>query len=105
MRKLNVEDIFNAMQLADLFDMKKVYDRMKSLNKKDAQSVGMNAFFILLKEASNDENRNRIYEFLSGPFEMKAEDIKTLDAIEFGKMIVKIASIEEWMAFIKSLQA
>lgn len=105
MRKLNVDDVFNASNLIDLFSLPKVYTKLKDADKSNPEDYAKQAMIILIKEASTESARMRIYEFLSGPFELPAQELRKMPFLEFCKGLAKIAEVAEWEAFIQSVQA
>ena len=70
MRKLNVDDVFNASNLIDLFSLPAVYSKLKDADRSDPEGFARMAMIVLIKEAATESSRRKIYEFLSGPFEI-----------------------------------
>ena len=99
MRKLNAEDVIDACQLAEYFDFRKIYSDMKisgTLDKKDQEMVGYTLIAKLLAAATTGEAKERLFQWLSGPMEMDASDIRSMSAPEFIKAIKGLATMEEW---------
>lgn len=103
MRKLNVDDVFNAAQLVDIFDIPKLYDRLKGASRKNPEDFAKQAMVIMIQDAGTAENRQRIYEFLAGPFEMPAGEVSTMPFVDFCKGIMEIGQVSEWESFLKSV--
>lgn len=105
MRKLNVDDVFNASNLIDLFSLPAVYSKLKDADRSDPEGFARMAMMVLIKEAATESSRRKIYEFLSGPFEIPAEELRGMPFLEFCKGLAQIAEVGEWEAFIRSVQA
>lgn len=81
MRKLNTSDVF---ALARIVRTSGVRDELRPLIKAAAESsrpaedVGIDGFLCILYALTEQKTEQAIYSVLSGPFEMTAEEVKTL---------------------------
>lgn len=105
MRKLNVDDVFDASNLIDIFSLPAVYSKLKDADRSNPEDFAKQAMIVLIKEASTETARMRLYEFLSGPFEIPAQELRKMPFLEFCKGLSEIAEVAEWEAFIQSVQA
>ena len=54
---------------------------------------------MMLEKAAEPKTEKEVYAFFAPIFEMKEEEIKKMDAIEFLESVTKIASLERWRDF------
>ena len=74
MRKANVNDMFNVARLINELNLKE--DIFKSQKgEEDLEKIGFNIIFDILAKATTKEAQEKIYECLSQPFEMKANEV------------------------------
>lgn len=105
MRTLTLDDTFNAAELIEMFQLPEVYARLAKADRSDPTGFAIQALIVFMKQAGTDENRKKIYQFLSGPFEKTAEEMKAMPLIEVAKGLCQIADIDEWKAFLSSVQS
>ncbi|MEF9968676.1 hypothetical protein [Anaerorhabdus sp.] len=104
MRKLNIDDVLNAIALSEKFDMVKVMCSLNLEDKTNLERIGITATLALLRQATTEDMRVELYTFLSEPFEMEVEELRKMDFIELAKGVAKIASFKEWKElFISAL--
>ncbi|MEG0165846.1 hypothetical protein [Anaerorhabdus sp.] len=96
MRKLNLDDVLNAIALSDKFDMYKVMTSLNLSDKSNIEEIGLNAAFALLRQATTDEMRTELFTFLSKPFEMEVNEVREMSVVNLVKNALEIADIEEW---------
>ncbi|MFV0550517.1 MAG: hypothetical protein ACK5L6_01165 [Anaerorhabdus sp.] len=96
MRKLNIDDVLNAIALSDKFDMVKVIYSLNFEDKEDIEKIGFNAVLALLRQATTEDMRVELFTFLSAPLEMSVEEIRKLSLPNLVKLILQVADIEEW---------
>lgn len=114
MRKLNTEDIFalaralkeaNAIEilrkeLSDLTAGKKAVKTEDVEKRLMADPVGI--AFAIISAFAKKEAEKELFDFLSGPFEMTADEIKKLPPEQTLAMIKGLASSEDFGSFFKS---
>lgn len=105
MRKLILDDTFNAAGLIEIFQLPEVYARLAKADRSDPTGFAIQALIVFMKQAGTEENRKKIYDFLSGPFEVSAEELKNMPLLDVAKGIVEIASVDDWKAFLKSVRS
>lgn len=107
MRKLNTDDLFNLMDISDIFDIKKAYEEIsedKTINKRNSEAIGKMILVKLLKQAATEENRLRVYNFLSKPFECTVDEVREMSLPVLFKSLDEVASVEEWKSLFSSLR-
>lgn len=107
MRKLNTDDLFNLMDISDIFDIKKAYEEIshdKSIPKRTNEAIGKMILIKLMKQVATEENRMRVYNFLSKPFECTAEEVRQMSLPVLFKSLDEVASVEEWKSLFSSLR-
>ncbi|WP_195245293.1 hypothetical protein [Clostridium celatum] len=98
MRNLQTQDIFS---LARVLKEANVLEVVKNIDKtKDARQVGMTVIFGVIGNCAAEHCEEKIYKFLSGPFEMTEMEVRELDPEELIDKIFKVASIEKWKSFL-----
>lgn len=108
MKKANTGDMFKLMRLIDELKISDtVYEMIKEVEEKGTNNVnvermGFNLIATLISKASTKEAEIKIYDFLSGPFEMTAEEIQCMDYTEFGKGIGQVLDLNSIIGFFKS---
>ncbi len=104
MRKLKTSDLFamarclKAIGLKD--EIKKI--AMEANKVEDIAAKGFDYFYILFEKAVDKKSEKPIYEFLSNPFEMTAQEVENLELTELFKGISEVADIATWKAFFKT---
>ena len=104
MRKLTLDDTFNAAELIEIFQLPEVYAKLAKADRSDPVGFATMAMVVFMKQAGTDENRKRIYEFLSGPFEISAEEVRKMPLVEVANGICQVADVEDWKAFLSSVR-
>lgn len=103
MTRLKAKDLFQGMRLLKAIDFKEKSKEVLLAIAKDStkteQEKGIDFIMFLLNVATEQKCEKEIYNFLSGPFEMSAEEVESLDAIEFLENITKVADFNEWKDF------
>lgn len=99
MRKLTLDDTFNAAELIEMFQLPEVYARLAKADRSDPTGFAIQALIVFMKQAGTDENRKKIYDFLAGPFESTAEELKAMPLLDVAKGICEIADVDDWKAF------
>ena len=105
MRRLTLDDTFNAAELIEIFQLPEVYAKLVKADRSDPAGFATMAMIVFMKQAGTDENRKKIYEFLSGPFEKPAEEIRQMPLVEVAKGICEVADVEDWKAFLSSVRS
>lgn len=115
MRKLKTMDVFAAARIVKAAGIKEEVKRIaleysdkKEITESYQKQVGAELVISVIDGLSEKKAENLMYEFLAGPFEMKAEEIGNLELSElFDKIneLGKLESPEGWTSFFKSLGA
>lgn len=106
MRKLRTSDIFSAARVLTALNVKEDIKKiaLESQGKKKAQdNVGFEVLYTLFERAVEKNSERRIYEFLSGIFEISPEEVEKLPPTECINKALEAADIEEWKAFFTSV--
>ena len=107
MRELQTSDIFAFIRLINKTGIKEeLKERVLAINEaKDInmESFGYDILSLMLEKASEPKVEKELYSFFGNIFEMKEEEVKTMDAIEFLANVTKVASIERWRDFFQSV--
>jgi len=101
MRNLQAKDIFSMSRLIMSLDLKDEFKKIadKVDGKADLNSVGYEMFFTVLGKCTDENIEKKVYEFLSGPLEIKVEEVATMDIIDLSEKVMEVASIEKWKLF------
>ena len=98
MRNLQTQDIFS---LARVLKEANVLEVIKNIDKtKDVRQVGMTVIFEVIGNCTDEQCEDKIYKFLSGPFEMTEKEVRELDPEELLDKIFEIASVGKWKSFL-----
>ncbi|MBS4958684.1 MULTISPECIES: hypothetical protein [Clostridium] len=102
MRNLQTKDIFCMSRLIMSLNLK---EELKNLADKidknsNVEALGFEVFFTILGKCTDENSEKKIYDFLSGPLEIKSEEVATMDPIDLFDKIMKIASVEKWKLFL-----
>lgn len=109
MRKLQTQDVFAAVRLVERSGMK---DRLASLiagiakGEADVQRVGLVGIMEAVFALGSTTAENDFYRFLAGPFEMKPDEVKTLDLNELTanlEALEKDGGLKRFFGFVSSL--
>ena len=102
MRNLITKDVFSAMRLIKALDLK---EEIKAISTKQEsqESLGFELLFTIFEKASEINAEKKLYEFLSGPLEMKASEIEKMDLLEMVELVTKSIDIENWKSFFTSV--
>lgn len=104
MRKLKTSDLFELARCINKIGLKDEIKKitMNANNINDIAENGFEIIFGLIDVASAKKAEKPIYEFLSKPFEMSADEVADLDLPEFIKGLTDIASVSTWKTFFKT---
>lgn len=91
MRKLQPHDVFMALKLVRAAGVKDEVRNLAKLmeikekqgEKLGARDIGIEFFLGLMEKLAGTESENAFYELLAGPLEIEAEEIKTMDLMDF----------------------
>lgn len=85
MRKANTADMFKIGRLiTDLGVKEQLFEAQKNKEIDKLEEIGFDFFYAIFEKAVSEEVENKIYDVLSGPFEMTGEDIGKMT---FSKLI------------------
>lgn len=107
MRKLVASDIMSFCRCIKKIGVKDEIKKiaMSADSGKDAWNKGFELIYNIFDLATEKNGEANIYEFLSGPFEMPAEDVKNMELPEFITAVKKLATENNLMAFFGSATA
>lgn len=107
MRKLNTGDLFKAARMIKKMGIKEDLEKFAEKLDENAtqEGAGVDLIMLILEKATENETERLIYEFLSGPFETKAEDVEKMDLFEMVETLFTVADVEKWKGlFQKALR-
>lgn len=107
MRKLNFNDFMNFIQISDLFDVKNAIKNIpikKNMTEKENEEIGKKVLMNMAMQVSTPEDRKRLFQCLSGPFEMTPEEVAELPLTDVFKDLDEVASLDEWKNLFISAQ-
>lgn len=104
-RKMNTADLFNFLRLVKKIgikdDLKGVVSKFSGEHKATQSEIGLDVAFAIMEVFADKKAEEEIYNFLAGPFQCKAEDIKNNDLADTIQKITEIADVEMWKSFFK----
>lgn len=106
MKNLETTDLFKALRLLKITNLK---EELKPLLKQagegkvDVTSLGIETILKVLEAFGGANAENALYDLLSGPFEMKAEEIGKMDVTELIPKIQQLYSEGNLKVFMKQL--
>ena len=87
MRELQTSDLFAFVRLIEKSGIKDELKakalEIKSIADINAESLGYDIILMMLEKAAEPKTEKEVYAFFAPIFEMKEEEIKKMDAIEF----------------------
>lgn len=103
MRKLLTNDLFKFTRLIKAMGLK---DELKKFatdvdKNQDVSAIGVDFLMIVLERVSDVETEKLVYEFLSGPFEMSADEVANMELFDMVEALTKVADVEKWRNFLK----
>lgn len=121
MRTLISGDLFAALRLVREIGIKEEMRRFAALlgdrekNDKEGKNIsleklkeelGMELIFGILANCGTPAVEKAFYNFLEGPMEIQAEELREMDLLEFGHKVMEMVAmndLEHWRAFFTSL--
>ena len=105
MRKIQTKDVFAAMRLVKKSGMKQQLIPLieKAAGSAEFTKIGIEGFLTVMEVLSENNSERAMYEVLSGPFEMTAEEIETLDLDELSSMVKELGEQNNVRNFFKAL--
>lgn len=108
MRKLNFDDLMNAIVLVDSSDAKKKLiasvNEMTKGDKVDLNAFGISNVFAIISALAQGKTRKEFYRFLSGPFECRPEEVSKWTVAEIIDNLKMLAKENDLMAFFRKRQ-
>jgi hypothetical protein len=104
MRKLVFGDLFNAAKVIKQANLKsELTEFIKKGQEKDVdiEELGIEVIMTVVESCGNNGVDQAFYEFLSGPFEMKADEIKNLPLNELIDKFKQLVQENDLVAFFK----
>lgn len=103
MRKLQTRDTFALARLIKEVDLKTELTAFASSGKvyKNDLDFGMDLLFTLINKFTDKEAEHLFYEFLTGPFELTADEVGSMDLFDLVTGLKEIADWEKWQSFLK----
>lgn len=101
MRNLQMRDVFELGRVINKIGIKEEFAKIsEKLTDKTAIEAGVEIMFILFEKAFEKNSENEVYKFLSGPLEMKPEEVEVMDPFELVEKVLEIAPVEKWQSFL-----
>lgn len=101
MRSLKTKDLFSAVRLIKEIGVREEIKKVAlEKGEKDANTVGFDLLFSIIEKATEKNTEQKLYEFLSGPFECEAKDVEEMDLLELLENITQVADINKWKDFL-----
>lgn len=99
-RKANVNDLFKIARLLNDLDLKD--DFVKLTDESDSTNeLGFNIIFKILDIAAKKEVESKVYEVLSGPFEMTTEEVGKVELDTLIALCEECFTLKTVINFIK----
>lgn len=93
MRKINITETLKAINFVTSVGMedevKAMANLVKSGKKLNVQEVGIQFIVGCISKMTDDKALNRLFDILSGPFEVDAETLKTMSTEDFMPLFVQ----------------
>lgn len=118
MRTLKSKDLFAALRVVKEIDVKEEVLRISSalmdgsIDSVDTdelkKEVGLELMLGILGNCGTEKAEKAVFDFLAGPLEKPAPDLRETDLLELMEMIKKMIEMndgEKWKAFFTSLSA
>lgn len=116
MRTLKSKDLFAALRVVKEIDVKEEVLRISSALKDGSidaadpdelkKEVGLELLLGILGNCGTEKGEKAVFDFLAGPLEKPAPDLRETDLLELMEMIKKMIEMndgEKWKAFFTSL--
>ena len=102
MRKANTADMFKIGRLiTDLGVKDQLFEAQKNKEIDKLEEIGFDFFYAIFEKAVSEEVENKIYDVLSGPFEMTSDEIGKMPFSELLDGFVNCFDLETVVNFIK----
>lgn len=106
MRDLQTSDIFAFVRVITKAGLKEELKekvlKVDNIGEIDSESFGYDLIFTAIEKCSTPDAEKELYTFFGNIFEMKPDEVKKMDAIEFLESVTKIADLERWKNFFSS---
>lgn len=104
MRNLQSSDIFSACRLMSAIGVKEEFKALaeKATLTKDKNTMmdaGYELIFTLLEKATTSKAEQEWYKFLGNIFEVKPEEVKTMDPCDVLDNMLEVANVQKWRDF------
>ena len=106
MRKIQTQDIFNAFRIIKKANIREEIKPLLILagNKKlKTEEIGITGFLTIFEALAEKNAEHAIYDFLSGPFEMEAKEIRELPLDELVPLLESMAKENDLKSFFSRL--
>lgn len=100
MRNLQTKDIFSMSRLIMSLNLKEELKKITVDKNSDINSVGYEVFFTVLGKCTDESAEKKVYEFLSGPLEVKTEEVASMDPLDLAEKVMEVASMDKWKLFL-----
>lgn len=102
MRKANTADMFKIGRLiTDIGVKEQLFEAQKNKEIDKLEEIGFDFFYAIFEKAVSEEVEKKIYDVLSGPFEMTDEEIGKMAFSELLDGLVNCFDLEVVVNFIK----
>ena len=103
MRKLNTSDVFAFARIVKASGMreelKTIIRDISGRENWDVEEIGMDSVLAILEALAEKRSEAAICEMLAGPFEMSAEDVRTLELPQLAECIRQLISENDLKSF------
>ena len=104
MRKIATKDIFAATRIIKLSGMKQeLVPLVKMAAERSVEDVGIEGILTVLEVVSEKQCEKALYEVLSGPLEITADEIACMPLDELTALLLQLASENNIKNFFKAL--
>lgn len=99
MRRLKSCDVFTAMRLIKAAGVKEEFERValyvRQAGKLNVNELGAELIFSVIEGLASAGAEQKFYEFVSGPLEMSAEEVKEMELFDLIDMIKSYKDVED----------
>ncbi len=106
MRKLQTQDVFNALRAISKANLKeeiKPILKQASAEGVNVEDVGIEGILGLIEIFSQNKSEHAIYDVLAGPFEMEAKQIETMDILTLAENLETLSKENDLKRFFTLL--
>lgn len=106
MRSLRNKDLFAFTRMVKEAgidqEIKALVMKINNIKDISSESFGYDIMFTLFNATAEKENEQKLYNFLSGPFEMDPEEIAEMELTDTYEALKQVADVNKWKGFFIS---